>query len=350
MSVSRYGFVNAKLRSRMGKIISQDVIDRMVRSGSLSEAIQILRGTPFEVLDAVFGETGDLKMAELALFEEEVRLHMEVEGFVKGRIRLYVVSMSAVYEIENLKNALRLWFDRTVRGRSIGHLAGYLSRQRIQYEIETDAIINAGDGNGVVVALMGTPYAPIVKENMSEVERKRSLFPVEVALDQHYYEQLLLGATKLGSKDRSIAERIVGVEIDINNINRMVRLRESFSLSAEEAARYVIPNGYHLDGEALYASYSRPEGLLSVMLKGYGSLQGLMGAEPSSGASGLLLIERILGEIVLQEARKTLMGYPFTIGVVLVYFLLKRQEMQRIMTVLNAKQYGLSADRTAALI
>ena len=57
------------------------------------------------------------------------------------------------------------------------------------------------------------------------------------------------------------------------------------------------------------------------------------------------LLERVLREILLIEVRRVLGGYPFTIGIVLAYFILKGEEIRRIMTVLNAKAYDWPQDR-----
>jgi vacuolar-type H+-ATPase subunit C/Vma6 len=72
----------------------------------------------------------------------------------------------------------------------------------------------------------------------------------------------------------------------------------------------------------------------------YPGLSALLSAQTSDSTSRLILIRRILEEIMKQEVRRILAGYPFTIGIVLSYFILKRNELRRIRTILNAKQYG----------
>jgi len=43
--------------------------------------------------------------------------------------------------------------------------------------------------------------------------------------------------------------------------------------------------------------------------------------------------------------RRILGGYPFTVGVIMAYFILKGEEIRRIVTLLNAKSYGWPEDR-----
>jgi len=50
------------------------------------------------------------------------------------------------------------------------------------------------------------------------------------------------------------------------------------------------------------------------------------------------------------EVKKMLAGYPFTIGIILAYFILKANEIRKIMTVLNAKFYNWPEERILAVI
>jgi vacuolar-type H+-ATPase subunit C/Vma6 len=51
----------------------------------------------------------------------------------------------------------------------------------------------------------------------------------------------------------------------------------------------------------------------------------------------LYLLEIILWSYLVSEAKKTLGGFPFTIGTVLSYLILKRTEIRNLITILNGK-------------
>jgi V/A-type H+-transporting ATPase subunit C len=55
-------------------------------------------------------------------------------------------------------------------------------------------------------------------------------------------------------------------------------------------------------------------------------------------------------EIMRQEVQRILSGYPFTIGIILAYFMLKRNELDRVRIVLNAQQQGIGPERIESLI
>jgi vacuolar-type H+-ATPase subunit C/Vma6 len=51
----------------------------------------------------------------------------------------------------------------------------------------------------------------------------------------------------------------------------------------------------------------------------------------------LYLLEIILWNYLINEAKKTFSGFPFTIGTVLSYMILKRTEIRNLITILNGK-------------
>jgi vacuolar-type H+-ATPase subunit C/Vma6 len=82
----------------------------------------------------------------------------------------------------------------------------------------------------------------------------------------------------------------------------------------------------------------------------YPGLSALLASQASGNTARLILIGRILGEIRKHEVQRILSGYPFTIGIILSYFVLKRDELQKIRKLLNAKQYGRPQEEIESLI
>jgi V/A-type H+-transporting ATPase subunit C len=350
----KYGFINAKLRARLSKILPEDLLLEMASSPTLMEAVQRLRGTGFAVVESVYNQTGDIKMAELELARKEARLYLELESLVKGEVQAMVVALADRFEIENLKNALRLWFDAHIRGRRIDSAVGYLNRDRIHRDLDLDAVVNAGSLEQVVAALAGTPYAELVAERAAEVVQQQSLFQIEIALDHLFYRQLLAAIEGLDKRDQGIARRMIGAEIDLQNINWLVRFKGLYKLSPEQALAFAIPSGVNLSPEQVAEAYAsdHPSAVLAGLVrKKYSGLSAMLTTqEYAESYSRLVMIERILEQILLVEVRHLLAGYPFTIGIILAYFVLKSAEIRRIMTILNAKFYNWPDERIMAAI
>jgi V/A-type H+-transporting ATPase subunit C len=353
-AVQKYGFINAKLRARISKILPEEISAEMSRAKSLSEAVELLRNTDFALVESVFGKTGDLKMAELELARKEAKLYLELEELTKGEVRSIVYALAERFEVENLKHALRLWFDSRVRGRRIDSAVGYLMRDRVHRELPLDRIVNAASLGEAAEALAGTPYGELVGRQAAEVTKVQSLFPVEIALDQHFYRQLMAAVEGLGARDREIARRMIGAEIDLANINWLVRFKGFYKLSPERALACAIPEGIHLSPQAVAEAYAsdNPSVVLTELVRSrYPGLSGLLSPKESmERVARLVLIERLLAEILMLEVRHLMAGYPFTIGILLAYFVLKSAEIRRIKTVLNAKFYNWPEERIMAAL
>ena len=351
--LKKYAFINAKLRARISNILGDEVMSQMAKARSLSEAIRLLHDTPFQILEEVYTRTGDLKLAELELYKKEIELYHEIERYISGNVLEFVRGLTRKYEVENLKAALRLWFDRVIRKRNIDSYTGYLYRERLHHDLHIDQIINVDSIETIVDILSNTPYARIIKENAAQLDVAKQLFPVEIALDKYFYKQLYEKAKKLDKMDFNIIKRMIGVEVDMENISWLVRFRDFYKMTMDQSVTNMIPYGHHLDKKALeqaFASDDSTEILKSLISKKYTSLSSMLVMQSSDNQSKLVLLNRLLDQVILYEVKKVKGGYPFTIGIVMAYFVLKKNEIHKVMTILNAKYYNIEEDRIKSVI
>jgi len=347
-----YAFINAKLRARISLILPAAFYDQLIRAPDLGTAFSLVRETTFREAVVAYERTGDLRMAELELFGREVALHLELERHLAGQVLSFARAMASRYEVEALKAALRVWFDRVIRGRDSSVTGGYLFRGRVHHDLEIDRLLAAVRVEDVVEALAGTPYAEALAAHSVAISAG-SLFEAEIALDRAFFDQLLREAASLPAVDREIAERMIAVEIDLLNAAWMVRFRVAYDLPLERVWGFLIPSRSGLSREEVAAAYQ--SGRVTELVSGlvsrrYPSLQIMLTAPAADELARLVLIERILQQIMLHEVGRLLSGYPFTIGSVLAYVVLKRNEIRTLMTILNAKLYGLSQERTRGVL
>lgn len=343
--VSRYAYINAKLRARISTMLPDAFFERLEETYSLGDAFALLKDTPYAALSEVYDRTGDLKAVELELLRLEVALYRDLGRQGDETVGELVSALQLRYEILVLKRGLRLWFDRVVRGRAIDDALPYLFRDPICYPIDVDALIAAGSVEEIASSLHKTPYGEIVSSAAAEVMSKRTLFPIETALDRFFFRRLLDVLRRLDRRDSEIASKLVGVQIDIENINRLVRFKEAYGLPQERILADLIPHGHRLSPkiiDSVLASQNAGVRVAEILGGEYPELQAVIsGARPSASVPArLLLIERVLEEVLAIEIRRVLAGYPFTVGVVLSYFLLAESETGRLRSILNAKFYG----------
>ncbi len=349
-ALKTYGFLSAKLKARISKTMPPETMDRLIKARSLPEAVQFLRGTAYAAIEEAYSSTGDLRAGEALLYERELRLYTDLLRYLEEPALSFVKALAIRYEIEQVKDAVRLWFDARVRGRDSAGRTGYLYRGTIVHRVDVDGLLGAADADGVAEALSGTPYAAIARAELPAAVSSRSVFSFELALDRYYYDEAFEAAAGLGGRDREAAERAIGVDVDLQNVSWLIRFKDFYGMGAEEAIGRLIPRGRAIKPAAMAAAWedergSRGAGAIGLDLLGrsYRGIGALIGGGDS--AARLAVLEAAIRRVADDEARKSLCGYPFSIGVVLAYFTKKRAEMRAVLTILNAKYYGLSDER-----
>lgn len=351
--LTKYAFINAKIRARISKLLSEETLRQIATAGSVDEALVLLRDTSFDILEEIYTKSGDLKLAELELLKSEIEVYGTIAKYVRDEILEFVRSLLLRFEMDNLKNALRIFFDGKIRKRNVEDAVHYILYDNIVNIINIDAIINAENLGDIAQSLGGTPYGAVIEKQRVTVEEEGSLFRLEVALDHLFYTNLIIQARGLRGIDRREALRLIGVEIDLQNINWIIRFKNFYNLPLQQVLSLIIPSGFNLDSASItkmYSSQNVSAILNNVLKKKYPGLSTMLTTQTSDSSSRLLLIERILEQIMNHEIQRILQGYPFTIGIILCYFLLKKNEITRVRTVLNAKHYSVAEERIEGML
>lgn len=347
--LSKYAFINAKLRGRISWILPEETFVQLSKAPSLDAALALLRDTAYASLEQTYATTGDLKLAELELLRMEIGLYLEIDRHLHTNTRPILQALLMRFEIDNLKNAIRVYFDRKVRGRSVESSVHYILHEKIIHPIPMDVVVNANGLDEIAGVCRDTPYSEIISKYAPVVESEDSLFRLEVALDHYYYATLLDSVKILSVSDQRMALRLIGIEIDLQNISWIMRLKRYYDLPLDTVLSTLIPGGFSLRPpqiEELYRTQNMTSVLQGFVKEQYPGLSTLLGTPTSDSSARLQVLQRIFEEIKQQEVQRILAGYPFTIGIVLAYFFLKGDEMNRVRTLLNAKHYGKTPELT----
>jgi len=351
--LSKYAFVNAKLRARISKILSDELFAQLAKAPSLEAALALLRDGSFAGLEQIYVGTGDLKLAELELLKDEIELYRGLRQHLHPSSRALVEALLARFEIDNLKNAIRLYFDRRIRKRAVDAGTHYVLFDPIIHSIPIDIVINAESFDEIAGVCGTTPYGRIISKYSGAVESEGTLFRMEMAFDHDYYDHLIAAIHRLDRRDRDVSLRLVGVEIDLQNISWIIRFRKFYNLPLEAVLATMVPGGFSLNKATIEELY-RAQNVTSVLqgfVEGkYPGLSALLSAPASDSTSRLRLIQRILDEIRRREVQHILGGYPFTVGIILAYFILKGEELKKVRMILNAKQAGRSLERIEGML
>jgi V/A-type H+-transporting ATPase subunit C len=352
-SLSKYAFINAKLRARISQILPRDLFSQMAHAPSIDAALAFLRDTPFASLEDIYAKTGDLRLAELDLLKAEIELYRGLRHYLHPNSLGLVEALLTQFEVDNVKNAIRVFFDGSVRKRSIDASMHYILYEPIIHKLPMDVIVNAGSLDEIAGLCTHSPYGKIIRKHSGEVESEGSLFSLEIGLDHYYYENLMHTVARLDRRDQAVALRLLGVEIDLQNISWIIRFKQYFDLPLETVLKTLIPGGLNLNRaliDELYHAQNVTSVLQTFVAGRYPGLSALLSSPSSDSGTRLQLIGRILEEIKQQEVRRIMSGYPFTVGIILAYFVLKRDELKRLRTLINAKYYGKPQERIESML
>ncbi|MBU8913421.1 MAG: V-type ATPase subunit [Spirochaetales bacterium] len=349
--VATYGFVNAKLRARISMMLPRDWMLQMADAHSLTEAVAKLNGTPYESASVTYQKTGDLKLVEAELLRLERDDVLGVQRFLAGAPAALAEALFRRYEIETLKNALRVWFARTVAGRPSDDVVAYLDHDTTRSGFSVDAIVNAPDMDSLLLALSGTPYGAIAAAELPEVAQRESLFRLELALDRRHYAELRVAIEALDAQDSAVAKRLLGIHIDLLNLLWVVRVKEFYQLPEQEVLGSLLSGGAAFNErviESIYRSDAPLESIVGVLSDRYTGAETLAGE--SDDIRRLALLAAMLQEVLMHEIHRVMGGYPFNVGIVVAYVLLRQNEVRMITTVLNARHYGIAPDAVGSML
>lgn len=354
---SLYGFINAKLRAKIGLMRESHLIEDLLKAKSVVEAVSLLRDSAHSSVATAYDRTGDIQQMELALLYNEVEMYQEVAKYLEGKPAAFVLNLLGKIEVDNLKNTIRLWYGSIIRRRPMRFRSEYLFKGKLLNTIDWTALVNATSWEGVCQSLVNTPYSKVVNLFNEQQLDDEGLFVLENMLDRQWYEQVLVSTEKLSSQDKSVAQSFFMVDIDLTNLLMMVRYGWYHKMASDKLETLFLPWGKvykHKSVLGFVRSSAQERDPFAVIEQLYPGLNQTI-KQVSDDKRGsvhqdeLIALQNLQIEAYLHDCRKAvyrkmLASDPFTIGVSLAYFFLYKEEDTMIRAILNGKYYGYEED------
>jgi V/A-type H+-transporting ATPase subunit C len=341
--LATYSYANARIRALLSYLLSPPLFSRLLEAKDVYEVMEGLKGTDYKAIQEHF----DRGEADLVAIEKEFVIHDlaaydKVYNSLSGKREKELVFLFIQrYELQELKAALRIWHKKAPVD-----IQDYLIDRKIAFAIDFHKIVAAQNIEEIILFLDETPYKTPLLKTRDKFKRTGSVFYLETALDIDYYKRLLACVDTLSGGDRRIARKVLGIEIDIENINWLIRARKYYSLAAGDILEMVIPGGGTISADTVRQA-SGGEGMGGILdniaVGPYMKIKDF-------AAGNAALLENFLYEVMLQEIKRLLAGFPFTIGTVLGYLILKSRETRNLTSLLYAKNFGLKKEETLPLI
>ncbi len=349
-SVGSYAFINAKVRAMRSFLLTEAVYRSLLAAKNAQETFTILTQTHYHhLVDRLGGEDPDTM--EAMLLREEVHRLQVIKKNSKGAVLETISLFLDRYEVERLKAVLRARKESDDSGHP-------LFFEKIQYDINLEAIAKAESMTEVTDLLGGTPFKRVLDDSVKRAQNEPSEFQVELALDRDLVKRSWEATGGLPARDKTLSRRLLGLEIDLKNIDWINRFIKYYGFSQDKILELLLPYGGRLNRDALrrIASGERFEGLLGDLVKRVGTPS--TGTAPavaetgdgSDGIMGLAVFERFLYRALFEEAKRVYSVYPFSIGVVYGYFYLIRVETKNVRSILQGKYYGMPDEQIETLL
>lgn len=343
LDLIKYSFANAKIRAMLSYLIDADYFKRLLESQDLYELVDLLKNTPYkDIVGKINREEVNLEHLEKELIANDLHVYKKVYRMLPTNTeKNFVALMTQRFEIDELKFVLRVWHKK------LGvELDDYLLGEKVIFDIDFKKILTCQNIEEIILLLDETPYKQPLLKAKDKFKEKDSTFYLESALDINYYQRLLASCENFSSYDKKVSRKILGIEIDIENINSLIRLRKYYSLSMAAMMDVVIPGGEKIDKESVRGFYAT-DGLAKIV---EGVAFGQYAKVKDLVEANIYFIENFLYEILLREVKRVLAGFPFTIGTIIGYLILKRRETRNLISLIYAKSLGTKSEDVSHLI
>ncbi len=229
----KYPAINAKMKGMYANNFGNEEIDELLSQSDLYGAISFLK-SKFKSLENL-KDDANRREIEKALNTEYINEILKVFRYLNKSDREYLTKLLLRQEILCLKNIFRnLVTNRDVK-KNMGDV-NYLTQNLFT---NIDGINEVTSRQEFYEVIKNEDYAKIFKDYI-EVDEVL-LDELEVRLDKYYYEKVFDLA-----KGNKILEKLIGEEIDLNNLSWIVRSKKFFGYTKEEIEILLVPIYYNL--------------------------------------------------------------------------------------------------------
>ena len=350
--VSSYASLNAKIRIMFSHLLGPSELSAAMDASDVPGVVEAFRMTSYgEVLEGI-GEGGLSKeQVALALKKRLASAYETVIQTAPDQARRVLVQLYRHHEVENLKALLR--------GISIGpaaasgegswnHVRRLLFPFGARSTLPVERLGEAGSVAAAVELLKGGPYYDVLAFALKRYSSEQSLFPLEVALDLHYWRRLWQETVNLQGLDQREAMRITGSLLDMNNVMWAIRYRVYHHLSEEELINYTLSAGYHVRDQDI-RSVAAGADIAALVERLYPAVEDVSSLLERP-EQGLPRLEIELKRHVARQCEAAFVGDPFHVGLALALLVLQDFEVQDMVLLLEAKASGLAAEEYASYL
>jgi len=339
----RFGYGVSRIRGMKARILTTENYDALLKASDLAGALQILRGSAYaSCMEPLAGKEFDLTSFEKELWRDFIEDYRGVLGYITGKWRDFLVLNYNRFEAEYVKAVFRAFYGGGPPDEMFQQLA---SVGRFTPEFCTGLLKKGAPAKILEDSVEDRALRQKLLQCLPKCEEAKSSLPIETAIDNYYFTALWKLMESLPRQDRVLIRRIIGTEIDVSNINFVLRAKLT-GLEPDFIASALIPIRFKL-GDELDKSVHSPtvwEAVKALATGRYGNVL-LDLAAICEQKHSVFPAEMALKRLLISENLVAFLQYPFQLGPLLAYLNLKFQETKDIQAILIGKANNVPADR-----
>ena len=338
----QYAYSTTYVRALRSRLLSVDTYEEFLKAKDEYDVIRLLADTSYS--SNFFTHSGrqlDISTLDSAIFEDYYRVLQELINMkTTDKANQIFELILKRHEFSCLKLIIRIVFSR-VPIEEATQLINPIGRYTTEY---IQSLLKSKDLHQLFSDISDLKIREMSLEVLPKCEENNSTFPVEMLGDNFYLDSLWNIIKNLENLDKDATRDIIGTEIDITNINTILR-GKNLGMSFSTISELVIPIKYRLNEEfhtALEAA-TTSEAIHEFSTGQYGAAISNMIGEYESKQT-LLPLEITLKRLLVERCCKTFLRYPFGIGPIIAFLYLKFFEGMDVRTIIMGKRDGLQTD------
>ncbi|GAU77900.1 V-type ATPase subunit [Fusibacter sp. 3D3] len=236
---------NAKSKAILGRLLKEADYLELLKLEKVEEVIEYLKR--YTHYSEVFSDIGmSIGDHEVVIKKYFFNTYEKLYHFYMDAYRNFFKAMFCRYEVENLKLFIRV----LSRNEPLSDLRASLIYSELYSNLNYDQLEKAVNMQDLLDMIGHTIYyEPLVV--FLEEDSEHMIFHMEMVLDRCYFSQLRSSIEALKSEDRELMLELLGINVDILNVQWIYRGRQFFDISSEELFNFTLEGGRRYDYKIL---------------------------------------------------------------------------------------------------
>ncbi len=341
--VSTYAYSNARIRAMKPDLLTEETMLNLIHVKSIPEMISFLDSTPYKpYLAELSVEYSGVDLIELALSRQFADTARKVRWLTPRVAKDTINAILERWDVQNIRTVLQA---KRI-GKGFKEIERYLVFAGVLTKEDVKKLMDSKDVEGVVMALVGTKYHPILSAQLDAYKKSGDLIPMINALYKDYYANLSK-SVKVHFGDEIFVQGQVRSEIDAKNVMTVLRFIHE-GVSDAEVPKMLIAGGNIPEKEMNEIARSKTVEDVVSKVKKYFDLSPAM--EDYEKMGSIVPFEDLLERLVMEKGLARLSIGSLSMSVIVHYLYRKECEVCNIRRIAKAKQFGIPPEQTERYI